>query len=190
MANTADLIALQAEYPTAFADPEATPEDPTLPEPDEEGRTGETPQDGSLLGEAIASNLETMHPDQVRDFAEGHPQEQTGDDSGVIEFEQKERWFDSDKLTAPEWCQYYLGQLKNDPRSLSIAADYLEKLADIAEMNRAVSSKKYHSKGSGTLRPLDEVVDEVSAPIVINLPETHARQGTAECPGGLCSMDH
>jgi hypothetical protein len=130
MANTEQLLSLIPYYSEAFADPE----DPTLPEPDEEGRTGETPQDGTLLGDAIASNPETMHPDQVRDFAEGHLQAQTGDDSGVIEFEQKPR------------------------------------------------------KGGGTLRPLDEVVDEVSAPIFIDLPETHARQGSAECPSGLCEL--
>ena len=105
MANTEQLLSLIPYYSEAFADPE----DPTLPEPDEEGRTGETPQDGTLLGDAIASNLETMHPDQGRDFAEGHLQAQTGEDSGVIEFD---------------------------------------------------------------------------------LPETHARQGSAECPGGMCPIDH
>ena len=51
MANTADLIGLQAEYPTAFADPEATPPMPAPPEPtepDEECRTGQTEQKGDI----------------------------------------------------------------------------------------------------------------------------------------------
>jgi hypothetical protein len=100
-------------------------------------------------------------------------------------------------VTAPlERDQYYndcrlsLCQLEDDPKLLAIAADFLRKLADIAAMNNAAASKKYHEKAGGLPpRPLSEVVDEVSAPILIDLPETHARQGTEGCPGGLCPLD-
>jgi hypothetical protein len=164
MANTADLIALQADYPTAFADPEATPEDPTLPEPDEDGRTGETQQDGALLGD------------------------------------------EPDEPTLAEQCYLAIAQMEHDPDLMLIAAHVLYQLGNIQSMKQHLANEPIRQavqaavdsgviefgekprKGGGTLRPLDEDVDEVSAPLFIELPETHARQGSAECPGGLCEL--
>jgi len=170
MANTADLIGLQLEYVGAFADPEATPPVTALPEltePDEEGRTGETEQsdDPSVLDELVA-RWDRKYPDGF-----------VPEDS-------------SEAMTHYDWCQFHLSQIEEDLKLMAIAADFLEKLADIAAMNNAASSKKYWDKSGGLPpRPLSHVVDEVSAPVFIDLPETHARQGTAECPGGLCSFD-
>jgi hypothetical protein len=87
-------------------------------------------------------------------------------------------------------CRLSLCQLEDDPKLLAIAADFLEKLTDIAAMNNAASSKKYWDKSGGLPpRPLSHVVDEVSAPILVDLPETHARQGMEGCPSGMCGLD-
>jgi hypothetical protein len=162
MANTADLIALQAEYPTAFADPETSPQvtaPPDMPEPDEECRTGETPQDGTLLGDEIASNMETMHPDQVRDFAEGYLQAQTGEE-----------------LSDYERCNIALLQLEYQPLLLGIAARLLENLSEIASIHKRIGQEYFRLATQGVN--------------FFDLPETHARQGTDECPSGMCPIDH
>jgi len=59
----------------------------------------------------------------------------------------------------------------------------------LAAANHLRKGRQKLSESSGKPRPLAEVVHEVSAPVLINLPETHARKGTAECPGGLCPLD-
>jgi len=231
MANTADLIALQAEYPTAFADPESAPPVTTPPE-----------TTGTVLGEAITAELKDMEPDQVRDFVEGHLRAQTEPDEEcrtgetpqlcgnmdaqvwAKEFVERLKdpsfladgdevgtmlgWFANAIMTGYDVgysqgvsssnepvsesyseCQYHLDQLKDNPKLLSVAVSFLKKLTDIADLDNAAASKKYHEKAGGLpTRPLSHVVDEVSAPILVDLPETHARQGSAECPGGLCDL--
>ena len=37
---------------------------------------------------------------------------------------------------------------------------------------------------------LDHVFKDESTPaVLIDLPETYAREGTADCPGGMCPLD-
>jgi len=132
MANTETLLALQAEYPTAFADPEATPPMTTLPEPtepDEECRTGET--------------------------------EQTGDE-----------------LSPYERCNISLLQLEYDPEFLVIAASILEGLATAANVRKHIANEPVRQL-------LQKAADDG---LLINLPETNARQGTEGCASGMCDL--
>ena len=147
LANTADLIALQAEYPTAFADPE----DPTLPEPDEEGRTGETPQDGSLLGNASQGEVD-------------------------------QTWA---SMKAYCRCERLLGQLEDQPLLLEAVANILEQIVSITQLKTEMVQEFLKSNQliqDAIAKPVDSGVIE------FELPETHARQGSAECPGGLCEL--
>jgi len=186
MANTADLIALQAEYPTAFADPE----DPTLPEPDEEGRTGETPQDGTLLGEAIASNLETMHPDQARDFAEGHLQAAqlilNGDHLDyLLNKEPASKTELYGNMDAQVWAKEFCEKLKDS----SFLVDAEDAIGTMIGWFANAIMTGYDNGYSAGLAAAQTVSDD-SGVIEFNLPETNARQGSVDCPSGMCPIDH
>jgi hypothetical protein len=88
----------------------------------------------------------------------------------------------SDKLTDAEWCQHYLEQISPHSSLVAIAAKVLEELATIADVCTQV-----------VVAPIPEVKIVTPTPVsfeLVELPETHARQGSADCPGGMCSIDH
>jgi hypothetical protein len=263
MANTEALLALQTEYPTAFADPEAMPlnGNPT----DFAGDPN-----GTVLGEEIASSLEIMHPDQARDFAEGHLQAQAEQDE------------ECEEMSAHKRCSLSLLQLKDDPQLMTLAVDFLDqlslvksikqrleiepirrsfqKLADAGNLDpmhqedlkflnevglthyeRALMQSLFNIYGTkewgfdkrmvfafteretalmASHKTIERVLDKFKrlglTEVVLQgsgrrptryrfptqkqrikkrqemlptLPETHARQGSVDCPGGLCPLD-
>jgi hypothetical protein len=279
MANTGDLIGLQAEYPTAFADPEALPPVTTLPEtfspevptvltlemgeqrvykaiqkilennpfatietiqdhlgscspsyikqrtirlvernlivkiqgkgrakskfflptigvfaPTENQPTTPPEATGTVLGDAISPNLETMHPDQVRDFAEGHLQAAQPEPDEECRTSETEQKGDIDQIYNE--CRLSLIAIEDDADLLQIAADVLKGLAAANHLRKGrqklseCSGKHQVRKESSvdTLKPNTDKGLKVRE-VLVNLPETNARQGTAECPGGLCSLD-
>lgn len=182
MANTADLLALQTEYPTAFADPEAAPPEST----------------GTGLGDAIAANLEIMQPDQVRDFAEGHLRAQTEPDEPSVLDELVAQWErkypdgfvpddSSEAMTHYDWCQFHLLQLEYEPNLMEIAAEFLEELATIAGMRKHLANEPIRSalQKAANEGQLDHIFNKS---IVIDLPETNARQGSEGCASGMCDL--
>jgi hypothetical protein len=209
MANTADLLALQTEYPTAFADPEATQQVTNTAEqisiiagdalvtfgfnadksdPNEETVVPVGEVNGTVLGEAIAAELEAMHPDQVRDFVEGHLRgetEQTGDE--VSDYER---------------CNVALLQLEYQPKVLRVVADLLENIAGLAAIQKQINNEPIRAALQKVANEggLDHVFEgkvskpapitqyEVSAPVLIDLPETNARQGSEGCASGMCDL--
>jgi hypothetical protein len=80
-----------------------------------------------------------------------------------------------DELTNLEWCQYYLAQIEYQPSLMAIAVSFLSELADVASLRENMAS------------------EPVRKPIqveILDLPETHARQSTPDCPSGACPIDH
>jgi hypothetical protein len=84
---------------------------------------------------------------------------------------------EDDNVTDIELCQQHLLQIERDPKTLVIAASFLEELA-------AIVDTKQHSKS------IQQSIQPAADDDTLNLAETYARQGTAECPGGMCPLDH
>jgi hypothetical protein len=85
-----------------------------------------------------------------------------------------------DKMTDADWCQMYLLQLEYEPSLMAIAAKFLEELATVADLRKYVA----------TIKPVQAVADIAITSTTLDLPETYARQGTADCVHGNCPLDH
>jgi hypothetical protein len=86
----------------------------------------------------------------------------------------------SDDMTDADWCQMYLLQLENEPSLMAIAAKFLEELATVADLRKCFADRPIVRK----------IVDDAFVAASLDLPETYARQGTADCPSGACPLDH
>jgi hypothetical protein len=109
--------------------------------------------------------LIALYPTAFAPTDEAPPLREPDEESGTGETPQMPF---SDELTDGEWCQHYLQQIEHEPRLMAIAAKVLEELATISDV-----------RGSVLPTPV----------ALVELPETFARQGTAECPSGVCPLD-
>ena len=91
-----------------------------------------------------------------------------------------------------EDCYFYLSQLEHEPKLVAIAADFLEQLAAVAslkqQLHNAPVMKTFQDAVDNTDSKLGDVLRAKMSEPFLDLPETFARQGTPECPGGLCSL--
>jgi hypothetical protein len=85
-----------------------------------------------------------------------------------------------DKMTDADWCQMYLLQLEYEPSLMTIASRFLEELATVADMRKCFADRPIVRK----------IVNDAFVAASLDLPETYARQGTADCPSGACPLDH
>jgi hypothetical protein len=85
-----------------------------------------------------------------------------------------------DEMTDADWCQMYLLQLADEPSLVAIAAKFLEELATVADMRKCFADRPIVRK----------IVDDAFVAASLDLPETYARQGTADCVHGNCPLDH
>jgi hypothetical protein len=85
-----------------------------------------------------------------------------------------------DEMTDADWCQTYLLQLEYEPSLMAIAAKFLEELATVADLRKCFADRPIVRK----------IVDDAFVAASLDLPETYARQGTADCPSGACPLDH
>lgn len=72
----------------------------------------------------------------------------------------------------------------SDLQGLAIAL-----MVDIASIGKLRESAT--QQPAGTQQPLPSVWDDALTEFELpNLPETHARQGSGDCPSGMCPIDH
>jgi hypothetical protein len=102
-----------------------------------------------------------------------------------------------DEMTDADWCQMYLLQLEYEPSLMTIAAKFLEELATVADLRKHVATQAPIQKVSDivirkhpTIKPVQTVADIAITSTTLDLPETYARQGTADCVHGNCPLDH
>jgi hypothetical protein len=84
----------------------------------------------------------------------------------------------STQMTNADWCEHYLREIKDSPKLMAIAVKLLEELATIADLQNHLTKEP-----SG-------VVEVTFSTPSLYLPETHARQSTADCVHGNCPADH
>jgi hypothetical protein len=102
---------------------------------------------------------------------------------------------DTPELTWREECEFALIHISSDPDLRRLAANLLENLSDISQLRRVwpagSNPKLQHFNPQPIQQVLPSVWDEpVSEFELPNLPETHARQGSGDCPSGMCPIDH
>lgn len=84
----------------------------------------------------------------------------------------------SAQMNNADWCEHYLKEIKDSPKLMAIAVRFLEELTAIADLQNHLTKEP-----SG-------VVEVTFSTPSLYLPETHARQSTADCPSGACPVDH
>jgi hypothetical protein len=161
MSKTQELLALIPDYSEAFADPE----DPTLPEPDEEGRTGETPQDGTLLGDASQGEVDQTW-------------------ASMKAYSRCERLLGQleDQPLLLEAVANILEQIVSIPQLKA------EMVQDFLKSNQLIQDAIAKPVDSGVIE-FEQEPSNASAP-VFDLPETYARVQTEGCSSGMCPADH
>lgn len=89
-------------------------------------------------------------------------------------------------------CYYYLSRLEYDPHLMQIATSFLCELASVASLKQQLYNEPIRRELQGTLDdPSSKLGAEIRAKMTMpDLPETFARQGTEDCPSGVCPLDH
>jgi hypothetical protein len=117
-----------------------------------------------------------------------------GENQPVLDSEDEEiDWF--------EQCSTDLLDLQDEPELQKMAVSFLSSLSELAQRYQRFTNMTF-AKSIADLPSIserlvstqqvlpsvwDEPVSEFELP---NLPETHARQGSGDCPSGMCPIDH
>ena len=86
------------------------------------------------------------------------------------------------------WCYHCLEQLEHEPELLENVAGILTSVADFVTRKKHLAMAGDRVEAECGVIEFGLAGDKVdAAAFAVDLPETFARQGTPECPGGLCS---
>lgn len=101
------------------------------------------------------------------------------------------------ELTWREECEFSLNNISSDPELRRLATSLLENLSDLVGLRKVWPAgshpdlQRFNPAPAGTQQPLPSVWDDALTEFEIpNLPETHARKGSGDCPSGMCPIDH
>jgi hypothetical protein len=83
--------------------------------------------------------------------------------------------FDLSKANA-KLCNEYLASINNDSKLVRMAANFLGQLARLYELKQCSNVAPSESKA-------------IAQPM-LQLDETYAREGSLDCPSGMCPLDH
>ena len=89
-------------------------------------------------------------------------------------------------------CYYYISRLEYEPYLMKIATSFLSELADVASIKQQLYNEPIRRELQGALEdPSSKLGVKIRAKMTMpDLPETFARQGTEDCPSGVCPLDH
>jgi hypothetical protein len=76
-------------------------------------------------------------------------------------------------------CQELLNKIKDDSKLMAIAEGFLQQLAMVDELKQSQGVIEFALRESKAI-----------AQPVLQLEETYAREGSLDCPSGMCPLDH